>query len=114
MSIKDVIARIEDKMTKKRTPLATNERLSAIVEQIEGSMKVLKEKIDAGNRAAAPFQAKIDALLEKQKELQVEIDAAVAEKQAAKGDPAEWVALKKEYGTFAATRMQLREALKAL
>lgn len=88
--------------------------LQAGIEQIERKMAEVKAAIDAGNAAVAPHRAELDALLAEEQALRQRIAAKAAEINAARGDGQAWIDLKKKYGVLAATRMQMRAALKAL
>lgn len=89
--------------------------MKAALKEIEAKMANLQAKVDAGRAAMRPHRAELDKLLEEQVALQAKIDAKVADTQAARGVSGEdWVALKRELGILAATRMQMRQALKSL
>lgn len=89
--------------------------IAATLEQIERKMAVHKATIDAINERIAPVDAEIDALLEQQQAIGRQIDALVPKLAEARGMPADqYLALKREYGQLASTRMQLRSMRGAL
>jgi uncharacterized coiled-coil DUF342 family protein len=84
------------------------------IRDLEEQMAALKARIDEGNAKAKPHRDKLDALNAQQLTIQAEIDETVKVFNAARGDPKEWINLKRKYGQLASARMQLRQALKAL
>lgn len=88
--------------------------LAAGIEQIERKMAELQAQIEAVNAAVAPHRAELDVLLAEEQALKARIAAKVAELNAARGDGQAFLAMKKQLGMLASTRMQMREALKAL
>lgn len=88
--------------------------MKTAIEEIEAKMAEMKATIDAMNVKVDPLREELNALHAEAAEVQVRIDAKAAQLQAARGDGAAWLKLKRDYGMLAATRMQMREAQKAL
>lgn len=78
------------------------------IAEIESEMATAKARIDEIAASVAPVQADLDKLVEQEQALRAKIAAKVAERDAVRGDPQEWLALKRRYGVLASTRMQLR------
>jgi chromosome segregation ATPase len=89
--------------------------LQKAITSLEGTIAQYKAKVDAIDKAIAPVDAEIDAILEEENLLKARLAAATAKLTAARGmPPEEYVAFKKKYGMLCATRMSMIAAQKAL